>query len=221
MKKPSVGIVIFGILFVLIGLQLFKGLTTYSAYKRVAPYIYDAVMAKMQEAGALIKTENIEAVKAAQINSQITIVEDQMQEYREKYLEGKAVPALTLAFIVFSIVAAVMFVFTGISICRLRTFSRFWISMSFLTGFIWIFLFFASTMSALAFIDGFTRRSLAIIAQIKSEPLLAPRSIFAVIDNLLLRVNSGVIIRTFFAYLVFMSITSIFFSRPKVREQLK
>lgn len=221
MKKPSVGIVIFGIIFVLVGLQFSKGLTTYSAYRGVAPYIYNAVMAKMQDAQELLKTENIEPAKVLAINSQIQVIKDQMEEYNQKYLERKAVPVLTLIYVVFSLLAFAVFVYTGISICRLQPFSRLWISISFLVGFIWVFLFFSSTMSALAFIDSFTERTVSVLAQIKGESLPAARSIFAVIDSLLDRVNRGVMMRTFFVYLIFMAITSIFFSKPKVKEQLK
>lgn len=148
MKKPSKGIIIFGIIFVLCGLNCLKGLTVYFAYRTATPYIYKSITIRTAEMEEFLKEkikENPE--KKQKTTKNFKAIKQDIQKYKEKYINNKTVPLSIIAFLVISLISCGIFLFTGISVIQLRIGARQWISISFLAGLIWILSFLYASAS--------------------------------------------------------------------------
>jgi len=131
MRKPSVGIIIFGIVFVLCGLRCLSGAVAYFAYREITPYIYKALEAKSNELEKLLQEkESTQGAKVIQAQKQLQTIKQDIQRYRERYVKGKMAPWSTLIFVIISFVAAGIFCYTGIAItitrfCEKTDFNKF------------------------------------------------------------------------------------------------
>jgi cytochrome b subunit of formate dehydrogenase len=219
MKKLPIGIIIFGIIFILLGLSSLRGLITYFTYRSVAPYIHKAVMARVYETEKLIEKEKwAESEKIRQASQNLQEIKIQMQKYKDKYIKGKAIPLYWAIFIIFSLLTTGVFLCTGVSIFQLKSGVRNWISASFLAGFIWSLLCFGCAASDVFFITNLSDRFSSIIAQIKGHPLPAAQSFSIFRAIILFSPAKKIIIAGYAVYLTLMSATSIYFARPKVKE---
>lgn len=223
MKKPSIGLIIFGIIFVLIGAQSLQGVFVYFAHKEMAALAYKAVTMKIIETEKLMEKQKneIESTKLAEAQAELQQIRNEMAGYKEKYVKGGWVPLPMIIFIISTLFVAVIFAYTGISILQLKYFARNLISMSFLAGLIYSFMFIWSAGSGVFFITNLTDRFSALFAALNGAPLPKPGGISAVINIF----TSAHIRRIFFVsymiYIAFMSTTSIFFARPKIKELFK
>jgi len=222
MRKPSVGIIIFGIVFVLCGLRCLSGAVAYFAYREITPYIYKALEAKSNELEKLLQEkESTQGAKVIQAQKQLQTIKQDIQRYRERYVKGKMAPWSTLIFVIISFVAAGIFCYTGIAIIQLRVFARKLISISFLAGLIWIIALFWSASASAAYITKFTERFVALFASLNNTTPALPLYDSSVKNILLSVFGKRIIFICAAIYLTFMAITSIFFSRPKIKEQFK
>lgn len=219
MKKLPIGIIIFGIIFVLLGLHSLRGVLAYFTYQAVAPHIYKSVMARVYETEKFIEKEKwVEPEKITQAHHNLSLIKNQIQRYNEKYVKGKAIPLHWIIFIIFSLFTAGVFLYTGVSIFQLKPSARNWISLSFLAGFIWSLLFFGCAAADVFFITNLSERFAYIIAQIKEASLPKPQSLSMFMNIMLSGLAQKIIIFGYLVYLALMSVTSIFFSRPKIKQ---
>jgi len=223
MKKLSIGLIIFGIIFIFIGLHSFRGVVTYFACKAVAPQIHKTVMTKVLEIEALIKTKgnNNKDAKIVEAQTQLQQIKNEMAKYKEKYIKGNLIPAPMILFIISSIFTAVIFIYTGISILQLKPSTRKWISMSFLSGTLCSFIFLWSAGSTTYFITNLSDRFVEIFAMINGNIFPKRTGVMIVINLMLSEPIQATIVIFYTVYLAFISITSIFFARPKVKELFK
>jgi hypothetical protein len=222
MRKPSLGIIIFGIVFILCGFQCLRGVIAYFAYRATAPYIYKSLTVKSNEMEEFLKEKvKDNPIKVKKVQEKFELIKQDIKIYKEKYIETKMVPIPTLIFVVISLSASGIFLFTGVSIIQLRHSARKWISVSFLAGFIWVVLYFWNAGSTVSFIMRFADRFATIFAYLNEKTLSELPSISGFEKIMLSPLNKRIIFVFFAIYLAFMSITSIFFSRPKIKEQFK
>jgi hypothetical protein len=223
MKKPSIGLIIFGVIFILIGLSSLKGALTYFACKAVAPHIHNAVITKIIEAEDLIKTKKDggKNVQRPEAKTQLQQIKNEMKDYKEKYIKGNLIPVPMMIFAAVSLFTAAIFMYTGISILQLKPFTRKLISMSFLAGLVCSFAFLWGAGSSTYFITKFTDRFAEIFAMINGNIFPKRTGIMAVVNLMLSEPIQTIIVTFYIVYLAFMSITSIFFARPKIKELFK
>ncbi len=223
MKKLSIGVIILGVIFILMGLSSLKGALTYFACKAVAPHIHKSVITKIIEAEVLIeKTKGSgKNEKILRAKTQLQQIKNEMKNYKERYIKGNLIPFPMMIFVAASLFTAAIFMYTGISILQLKPFTRKLISMSFLAGLVCSFVFLWGAGSSVYFITNLTDRFAEIFAMINGNIHPKKEGISAVIRLFLSEPTSRIIVMFYTMYLAFMSITSIFFARPKIKELFK
>lgn len=224
MKKPSIGVVIFGVIFILIGLKcLVNAPLMYFTYRSMAPVIYETVTAKISETENLMETKKTDTKPAilAKAQTELKSIKQQMHEYEINYVTHKVIP-LHIVLVLFALlVSAGIFIYTGIAILQLKHYARKWITGSFLTGLLLSLFVLYGVGASVLFIATLTERFSSIIYQITGNSTFQGNRFSELTDLFLFSPGSKLIVTSLMIYLAFMAITSIFFARTKVKEQFK
>ncbi|MBD3245591.1 MAG: hypothetical protein GF333_01090 [Candidatus Omnitrophica bacterium] len=222
MKKPSAGVIIFGILFILFGLLCARGVLTYFAYRDVVPHMYRGMVTRTGELERLTDEKAAEnPERAARARRELKDIRADIRRFHQRFIMRPGVPVSALLFIVCSALSAGVLVFTGYSLIRLRPDARKWIAFSFAAVFAWLVLLFVSAYLTTFPVSRLAARFHAFTKYLNGQSAsLIPsgpgaRGMWDFIPQIYL----NIVYVSACIYLVALALTSIFFSREKIKTQ--
>jgi hypothetical protein len=226
MKKtvPSIGVIIFGILFVGIGLyQLYSGFTVITAKKAIAPVVYNAGVQRVHDLEKFIdqRTQGYEQNKKQVIYADVNQMKSALQNYRVHYVEKNDFSWATKIFMVVCLAAAGLSLYAGIALLKLRTHALLCVALSLAAGLVLSFVFLWDTFNDIAFILRLSEKIMTIFSHIQGSALPATMSNVALAKSVLTPLTSMTLSFFFSCYALFTSITALYLRRPKVKAQFE
>lgn len=224
MKKtvPSIGIIIFGILFVLAGLhQLRSGVAVIMTKKVIAPIVYDAGIQRVNELENFIgqKTLGNEQDRKQSIYAGVNQIKSVLENYKAHYVDKKDFSWVTKIFLIACVLSAGLFLYSGIALLQLRTNASSCVAYSLAMGIIVSFIFLWDIFIDVAFVLRLSEEVSRIfsLAQGNTPP---PASSNLELAQSILTPVAGMMLSFYFScYALFTSLTALYFRRPKVKAQ--
>jgi len=223
-KKRSVGITIAGFVFIMLGIGQFKfPLAFFMAYKQKNPptkMIYTAAIAGINETERLIKEKenDLGKDKIVLLQQELGLIKQEISNYKEKYLLKKVFPLPTRFLILFSFISAILYIYTGMLILKLKSSFNPYLFCSIIVGLFVILLLFWEMFYTVSFSIHLVDKLNMLLSKINQTAVPVIHSNLDIAKTMFLQPITAVLAASQF---LFISIIIYFFTRPKVKEQFK
>ena len=222
--KWLVFIKMFGVLFIILGILQFKYpvafFMLYKSEKPVTSYVSEGGLKRVNEAENLIegKSKNYSKEKRAMLNKELSIIRKEILDYKAKYVDKKSLPLPTKLLIIFSLISAGLFIYTGILILKLSPSFKPYLFSSIVFGLFTILILGWEIFYTVSFVFHLTDKFSILLSKINQTPAPIIHSNLSTLKSFFLQ---PIVAAVAITQPLFVVIIIIFFNLPRVKEQFK
>jgi len=224
MEKKLLGIRIFGLIFIVLGISQLKFPLTYimlyKTNKPITNYIYTGAANRISHIDKLIseKEKNLSKDEAAVIRQELDLLKHKTSTYKERYVDHRAMPLPVKLLILFSLISAALYVYTGYLIRNLKSAFQAYFVWSIVMGILVSFTFcweiYSTVSSVIHLRDNFdillSRINQVALPEVHANLYIVKTMRFPQILGLVILVN-----------IIFVLAIVYYFNRPVVKEQFR